>query len=185
MANKASMAIELKDFSSYPVLEEEIKSVPPPPVENKITSLPPPSIPQTNLGSDVQRPVSSPPGLTPVVPVQSNPPPLSYAEEQRLKQQQANLQAPRAYPNLPLPPQRNTLPASQEGFSTVTCCGCRGIISHPISAYIVVCSNCRASTATKPLINISCVYCMATSYYPADSGQVRCRCGAVYSVRAG
>lgn len=185
MANKASMAIELKDFTNYPVLEEEEKSVAPPPAQNKITSLPPPSIPQASPGSDVQRPVSSSPGLTPVVPVQSNPPQLSYIEEQRLKQQQAVLTSPIAYPNLPPPPQRNSLPVAPGGFSTVTCCGCRGIISHPASAYIVVCSNCRASTATRPLINISCVYCRATSYYPADSSQVRCRCGAVYSVRPG
>jgi LSD1 subclass zinc finger protein len=186
MANKSSLAIELKEMSSYPSLEE------------------------TKIAGAERRPneanpsrPNSVPNLTPVVPISINPPLLSFVEEQRLKSQQNIAEERKDYPNLPIQQsrpsesllsQRYTIPAQnmplQRGvsfppstqFSTICCSGCRGIIQYPISAPVVYCVACRASTATKPLLNIHCTFCRTSSYYVADNTYVRCRCGTVYSI---
>jgi hypothetical protein len=171
MANKKSQAIELKEMN-YPELEEvteETKTVPQP--VNKASAEPPLS--------------PGPAFLTPIVPINSTPPPLSFVEQQRLS---AQMPRPEERKEQPVPqrmsmPAQYPMPIQANGYLSVACSTCRGIIQYPPNVPIVYCMQCRVSTATKPLLNIFCQYCRNSSYYVADTPQARCRCGAVYAIR--
>lgn len=167
MANKKSLAIELKDMNNYPDLEERKEEIKSRPIER----------PQAVPGN------TNPPHFTPIVPISSQPPPLSFVEQQRLSMQHPMPDNRIQYPNLPQQPQRMSMPIMNNGFLSITCSGCRGVIQYPANVPIVHCLHCKVSTATKPLLNIQCHFCKASSYYMADSPQIRCRCGTVYSIR--
>ena len=168
------MAIELKEMSQYPVLES------PHTVSNPV--VPPPNDPSASA------PRTLPQYLTPIVPIASNPPPMSFVEQQRLRAQEARPEERKDYPSLPPQPQRvsmppqNPMPYQGNAYLSIACSGCRGIIQYPPNVPIVYCLQCRASTATKPLLNIFCQYCRTTSYYMAENTHVRCRCGTLYAI---
>ena len=126
--------------------------------------------------------------LTPIVPALSNPPPLSVAEQQSLRTQGPIPEERKQYPSLPPQPQRMSIPAQNpilyqgNAYLSIACSGCRGILQYPPNVPIVFCSQCRTSTATRPLINIFCQYCRTTSFYMADNTHIRCRCGTLYAI---
>ena len=206
MANKSTLSIELKEMQKSKPSEEsksESNSYPElgKPQESQISSIRPmnpnPAISSTN--TEESRRVFLP---TPVYPVLSNPPPLSFIEEQRLKSEagrnSASLANPNSVPqgfqnssqgfqNMPVQGysnlSANRISVPQNVFSTIVCSGCRGTIQYPISAPVVYCVQCRTSTATKPLLNLVCTFCRTTSYFIAENNFVRCRCGTVYSIK--
>ena len=90
------MAIELKEMSQYPVLES------PHTVSNPV--VPPPNDPSASA------PRTLPQYLTPIVPIASNPPPMSFVEQQRLRAQEARPEERKDYPSLPPQPQRVSMP---------------------------------------------------------------------------
>lgn len=184
MANKSSLAIELKEMSSYPSLEENKRT------RDRTPERTEPRSPDTASRNT----------LTPIVPISSNPSAMSIVEEQRLRAQQAeerknypSLQPPNVVSNPPMvhqnvPPvqnsvYRNTMPANQAVMMSIPCSGCRGIIQYPSTASVVYCLQCRKTTATRPLINIVCTFCRQSSFYDVNQSHVRCRCGTVYAIR--
>jgi LSD1 subclass zinc finger protein len=186
MANKESVAIELKEISArYPSLQdepedlgEERKTINPQ-SRSQVRNLPAPPVSRSSNSN-----------VTPVVPVTTTAPGPSFLEQQRLRNSMPgpnNLEQP----NLRNPVTENVHNQGQgyiqrglpQGFSAVQCSGCRGMIQYPTEVSIVCCTACRATTATKPLINIVCHFCKNSAYYPANYSQVRCRCGTVYAVR--
>lgn len=174
MAKKTSDDIELKDLSNYPVIdnEEEKKDFSRVQDRGGITSQ---QMGFENIRLANDRPVTSPPGQNSMVFNQS------FAAQQVFRPQSQAFYNP-AYPNLPPMPQRYSMPVAQEGFNIIACSGCRGIITFPRTASVVFCNHCRATTATKQLINIVCMFCKASSYYGTDNPTVRCRCGTLYSI---
>lgn len=184
MAKKESVAIELKEISAkYPSLQEEPDDFG---EERKTLTMHSTSQVRNLPAPPVSRPFNS--NVTPVVPVTTTAPALSFLEQQRLRN---SMPGPN---NLGQPSIRNTVNvnnqgqgaiqgAPPQGFSVVNCSGCRGMIQYPNNISIVCCTVCRATTATKPLINIVCHFCKNSAYYPAHFSQVRCRCGTLYAVR--
>ena len=182
MANKASTAIELKDISSYQPIEEEKKreslSLP---QEN-----PPRAVNLSNLSSSQN--ASFPTRMSPnssetqaIIPNSSAGSPPSYLEGPR-PQPQGRIEDLR-YPALNPPPYRFSAPPQQAVYFSIQCSGCRGMIQYPPHASMVFCIHCKATTATKPLINISCMYCKRSAMYTVENEYVKCRCGMVYSIR--
>jgi len=184
MANKDSVAIELKEISSkYPSLQDEPDDLS---EERKIIS----TQPRSQVRNLPAPPLSSSTNLnvTPVVPVTTTAPGPSFLEQQRIRN---SMPGPNTLEQSAI---RNTVNVNNQGqqvrpialpqgFSVVQCSGCRGMIQYPSEVSIVCCTACRATTATKPLINIVCHFCRNSAYYPANNSQVRCRCGTVYAVR--
>ena len=192
MANKEPVAIELQDISSYPIIEES--------KEERKESHPEeyPSLQTIPNSAGVNRQSHNPQILTPIVAISTNPPPMSFVEQQRLRAQQPRPAERTDYPNLPPQPERsqfsnnlNYVPPVQQpppmfynSMLTIACSGCRGLIQYPANAPIVYCLQCRATTATKPLLNIVCNFCRNSAYYSTENPYIRCRCGTVYSIRA-
>jgi LSD1 subclass zinc finger protein len=176
MAKKTSDDIELKDLSNYPVIddEEEKKDFSRMQGGGGIASQPM-GFGDARFAND--RPVTSPPGQNPMIFNQNS----ALAAQQVFRPQSQAFYNP-SYPNLPPMPQRYSMPPAGAGFNNIVCSGCRGIITFPNTASVVFCNHCKATTATKPLINIVCMFCRASSYYSTDSPTVRCRCGTLYSI---
>ncbi|OMJ82924.1 hypothetical protein SteCoe_16255 [Stentor coeruleus] len=175
MANKTSKDIELRDLSGYPVINEEEKKD-----FSRAQNIGGVSSQQMgfeNPGLGNNRPVSSLPGQNSMIFAPSS----SMASQQVFRPQSQAFNNP-GYPNLPPMPQRYSMPVTGDGFGTITCSGCRGILTFPKTVNIVFCNQCKATTATKQLINIVCMFCRASSYYTTDNPTVRCRCGTLYSV---
>lgn len=201
MAKKNSTDIELKEISAaYPSLQDENDG---PEEQKNITNLQARSQVRNLPAPPLAGPANS--NVTPVVPVTTRPPDVSFMEQQRLRNsaqvpnnlgQQSNFtntSPPNVSNNLGQQNNyRNTAPpnlynqhypqAMPMGYSLVQCSGCRGMIQYPNNVSIVCCTACRATTATKPLINIVCHFCKHSAYYPAEHRQVRCRCGTFYAI---
>jgi hypothetical protein len=178
------MAIELREITSYPALEEEEKKPlepTPAPMRREQTQnlslLPSPPSPT--------RPVSVQSAQTPIVPITAPPPALCFVEQQRLKEEAKKRASDSAPLNVPENTVRQSVqsPMNTPGFGFVRCCGCGGIIQYPLHVLIVFCTACRASTATRPLVNVACRFCGHSSYHPTDCTVARCRCGVMYSIR--